>query len=202
MTVDVFDADPAAGGQPTTIYKSDERPAFYLYWAPDSRHVTFLTSEPNPDDIALRIAPADASAPSEIVRAAAPFYWDFVDPSRLILHTGSTGSEAFLGEVDLEGDSLENADILSGLFRAPAIGGDGASRAYVTAASDDPAGRRPTGGRGARWVDPSGGPGRWGRRILVRPDVDHPRLHRAKPGHGSSGADPVRAAPDRRSSHG
>ena len=139
VTVDVFDADPAAGGQPTTIYKSDERPAFYLYWAPDSRHVTFLTSEPNPDDIALRIAPADASAPSEIVRAAAPFYWDFVDPSRLILHTGSTGSEAFLGEVDLEGDSLETADILSGLFRAPAIGGDGASRAYVTAASDDPA---------------------------------------------------------------
>jgi hypothetical protein len=139
VTVDVFDADPEAGGQPTTIYESDDRPAFYLYWAPDSRHVTFLTSEPNPDDIALRIAPADASAPSEIVRAAAPFYWDFVDSSRLILHTGSTGSEAFLGEVDLSGDSFEDAAILSGLFRAPAIGGGGASRAYVTAAGDDPA---------------------------------------------------------------
>jgi len=31
------------------------------------------------------------------------------------------------------------AAILSGLFRAPAIGGGGASRAYVTAAGDDPA---------------------------------------------------------------
>ena len=139
VTVDVFDADPAAGGEPTTIYESDERPAFYLYWAPDSRHVTFLTTEPNPDDIALRIAPADASAPAEIVRAAAPFYWDFVDSSRLILHTGSPESEAFLGEVGLDGESLEGASIPSGLFRAPAIGGGGASRAYVTAASDDPA---------------------------------------------------------------
>jgi TolB protein len=138
-TVDVFDADPAAGGGPTTIYESDERPAFYLYWAPDGRHVTFLTTEPNPDDIALRIAPADASAPAEIVRADAPFYWDFVDSSRLILHTGSAGSEAFLGEVDLEGDSLEDAAIRSGLFRAPAVGGDGSSRAYVVAASEDPA---------------------------------------------------------------
>ena len=139
VTVDVFDADPAAGGEPTTIYESDERPAFYLYWAPDSRHVTFLTTEPNPDDIALRIAPADASAPAEIVRAAAPFYWDFVDSSRLILHTGSSESEAFVGEVGLDGESLEGASIPSGLFRAPAIGGGGASRAYVTAASDDPA---------------------------------------------------------------
>ena len=138
VTVDVFDADPAAGGEPTTIYESDERPAFYLYWSPDSRHVTFLTTEPNPDDIALRIAPADASGPAEIVRAAAPFYWDFVDSSRLIVHTGSTGTEAFLGEVDLDGESLEDAALLSGLFRAPAIGGDGASRAYVTAPSDDP----------------------------------------------------------------
>ena len=41
--------------------------------------------------------------------------------------------------MDLEGDSLEDAAILSGLFRAPAIGGGGASRAFVTAASDDPA---------------------------------------------------------------
>ena len=139
VTVDVFDADPAAGGEPTTIYESDDRPAFYLYWAPDSRHVTFLTTEPNPDDIALRIAPADASAPAEIVRAAAPFYWDFVDSSRLILHTGSPESEAFLGEVGLDGESLEDATIPSGLFRAPAIGGGGASRAYVTPASDDPA---------------------------------------------------------------
>ena len=202
VTVDVFDADPAAGGQPTTIYKSDERPAFYLYWAPDSRHVSFLTSEPNPDDIALRIAPADASAPAEVVRAAAPFYWAFVDSSRLILHTGSTGSEAFLGEVDLEGDSLEGAAIQSGLFRAPAIGGGGSSRAYVTAASDDPAAGEqlvveardgssrqeiPVAGAAAFSFDPTS------------TTLAFIALER---GHGSSGADPVRAAPHRRRRHG
>jgi TolB protein len=138
VTVDVFNADPAASGLPRRIYESTQRPAFYLYWTPDSRHVTFLTTEPAPDNIALRIAPADASGPSEIVRAAAPLYWDFVDSSRLLLHTGSTGSTAFTGEVDLEGASLEDDPIDSGLFRAPAVGGDGSSRAYVAAAGPNP----------------------------------------------------------------
>jgi TolB protein len=138
VTVDVFNADPVASGQPRRIYESADRPAFYLYWAPDSRHVTFLTTEPEPDGIALRIAPADASGPSEIVRAAEPLYWDFVDSSRLLLHTGSTGSTAFTGEVDLEGTSLEDDPIASGLFRAPAVGGDGSSRAYVASAGEDP----------------------------------------------------------------
>jgi TolB protein len=138
VTVDVFDADPAASALPRRIYESAERPAFYLYWAPDSQHVTFLTTEPNPDGIALRIAPADGSGPSEIVRAAAPLYWDFVDSSRLLLHTGSSGSTAFTGEVDLEGTSLEDDEIASGLFRAPAVGGDGSSRAYVVSAGEDP----------------------------------------------------------------
>ena len=138
VTVDVFNADPAASGLPRRIYESADRPAFYLYWTPDSRHVTFLTTEPAPDGIALRIAPADASGPSQVVRAAAPLYWDFVDSSRLLLHTGSTGSAAFTGEVDLEGTSLENETIDSGVFRAPAVGGDGSSRAYVTAAGEDP----------------------------------------------------------------
>jgi TolB protein len=140
VTVDVFDTDPASPAEPQRIYESSQRPPFYLYWTPDSRFVTFLTAEPTPDDIALRIAPADASAPDEVVRAASPFYWDFVDSSRLLVHTGSTGSEAFTGEVDLEGDALENSTIDSGLFRAPAIGGGGSSRAYVVAASDDPFG--------------------------------------------------------------
>ena len=138
VTVDVFDADPAGTGLPRRIYESADRPAFYLYWTPDSRHVTFLTTEPDPDGIALRIAPADGSQPSEIVRAAAPLYWDFVDSSRMLLHTGSTGSTAFTGEVDLEGTSLEDDTIESGLFRAPAVSGDGSARAYVASASADP----------------------------------------------------------------
>ena len=138
VTVDVFNADPNASGLPRRIYESTQRPPFYLYWAPDSRHVTFLTTEPAPENIALRIAPSDASGPSDIVRAASPLYWDFVDSSRLLLHTGSTGSAAFTGEVDLEGASFEDDPIDSGLFRAPAIGGDGSSRAYVVASGLDP----------------------------------------------------------------
>jgi TolB protein len=42
--------------------------------------------------------------------------------------------------VDLEGASLEDDPIDSGLFRAPAVGGDGSSRAYVAAAGPNPLG--------------------------------------------------------------
>lgn len=135
-SVTVFDADPAASTVPLVIYESIDRPPFYLYWAPDNRNVTFLTTEPV--GIALRIAPADGSAASTIVRQAAPLYWDFVDAGRVFVHTGSTGPEAFLGEVGLDGAALEDSAIASGLFRSPAVGGNGTSRAYVAAAGEDP----------------------------------------------------------------
>ena len=96
------------------------------------------------------------------------------------------------------GDSLEDAAIRSGLFRAPAIGGDGASRAYVTAASDDPA----DGDQlvveardgSIRQEIPVEGPPR------SRFDPTSTTLAFIAPNarHGSSAADPVRAAPDRR----
>jgi TolB protein len=140
VSVMVFDADPASTRLPITIYESAERLAFYLYWSPDSRSVTFLTTAPNPGDIALRLAPADGSAAARTVREAAPFYWDFVDASRLLVHTGSTGPEAFTGEVDLGGTSLEASPIVPGLFRAPAVAADGSSRAYVSSAGEDPSG--------------------------------------------------------------
>jgi TolB protein len=136
--IHVFDVAGDTDRPPTTIYESADRPPFYLYWTPDSQQVTFLTSQPAPTAIALRVAPADGSSEAEIVREAAPFYWDFVDPARLLLHTGATGSGAFVGEVDLEGASFEASAIESGLFRAPAVGGDGRSRAYVMPAGADP----------------------------------------------------------------
>ena len=65
-------------------------------------------------------------------------------------------------------------------------------------------GRRPTGGRGARWVDPSRGPGRWRRSVRLRPDLDHAGIHRGRCANRSSGADPRRPAtlPRRRDRRG
>jgi len=136
VAVTVLDAGTDPTDRPLNLYESTSQPAFYLYWSPDGEDITFLTSESV--GIALRVAPTDGSGPAEIVRQAAPFYWDFVDDDRLLVHTGSTGAEAFVGEVALDGGPLETSPPESGLFRAPAVAGGGAARAYVIADGEDP----------------------------------------------------------------
>lgn len=116
------------------IYTSDEQRPFYLSWSPDATHVTFLTNQA--DGIGLRIAPADGSAPATLIRRGAPLYWDWVDPARLLVHTGSGGPDAFLGEVDLEGTTLDAPSDRPGYFRAPAVSVAGSHRAWIGPGND------------------------------------------------------------------
>jgi TolB protein len=120
--------------EPIVIYESAEEPPFYLYWTPDSRQLTFLTTEA--DSLALRMAPADGSAPATSLREGAPMYWDFVDESRLFVHTGNVGPDEFLGEVTLDGTAQAGTESDGGFFRAPTISADGRLRAYLTTAAD------------------------------------------------------------------
>jgi TolB protein len=133
--IDVFTARTTGAGEtdPPIIYQNSDRPPFYLYWRPDGKALTFLTTEQT--DIALRIAPADGSHSEAIVRQGAPLYWDFADHDRLLVHIGTTGAGAFLGEVDLAGTSKEATALAPGVFRAPLISNDYRERAYV--ATDD-----------------------------------------------------------------
>jgi TolB protein len=121
-------ADPAAPTEPTVIYRSPDKQPFYLYWSPDSRQVTFLTTEPV--GLALRVAPADASSPGAILRQGAPLYWDWVDPTRALVNIAAGGPDAFLGEVGLDGAAGQPA-ATAGVFRSPAMTRDGSRRAYV-----------------------------------------------------------------------
>ena len=126
----------AAAGEPRVVYRSSDHPPFYLYWAPDSRQLTFLTTEPG--GIALRVAPADGSADATTIRTGAPLYWDWVDAGHLLAHIGGTGPEAFLGRVGLDGTADDPASnppggsSSPGTFRSPAMSRDGRYRAYVT----------------------------------------------------------------------
>ncbi len=130
--VDVFAAPDGASAatEPTIVYRAPGHPAFYLYWAPSGKALGFLTNEP--DGIALRYAPADASAPDTTVRNAAPMYWQWVDPTRLLVHSGGNAPGAFVGEVGLDGALAEPNAIQAGLFRAPGLSGSGAYLAYAT----------------------------------------------------------------------
>ena len=120
--------------QPTIIFRSPGRPPFYLYWTPDGRSVTFLATESA--SIALRIAPADSSAPLDgsgpgsILRTGAPLYFDWVNPGRLLLHVG-LGSDAFVGEVGPDGAAIEPPLPGTGLFRSASVSPDGRYVAYV-----------------------------------------------------------------------
>lgn len=126
----VFDAGEASPPPaPKPIYASDQSEPFYLSWSPDGRNVTFLTSEQ--DVIALRVAPADGSGPDTVVRRGAPMYWDWIDPGRLLVHAGSAGDDAFLGEIGLDRESDAATEVAPGSFRPPAVSRDGRLRAYA-----------------------------------------------------------------------
>ena len=133
----VFSVSTASGGAPVTtptvIYRSADHQPFYLYWTPDGSALTFLTTEPG--SIALRQAPADASGPDTTIRLGTPMYWTWVNGGQLIVHSGST-ADGFLGEIGLDGEDIRSVVDTPGMFRAPAVAGDGRYLAYVSARPD------------------------------------------------------------------
>lgn len=138
-SIHVFAVGPArpAGGSdepvvnPVVVYESRDAPAFYLYWTPDGQRVTFLTTEPEPAGLALRMVPADGIGAATIVRQGAPMYWDFVDDSRLFVHSGTGGSGGFLGEVRVDGAPFEGTERSAGVFRSPSVSIDDRFVAYL-----------------------------------------------------------------------
>ncbi len=132
-------AKPAVGPDPVVIYRSRDRAPFYLYWKPDGRQVAFLATEAV--GLGLRIAPADGSAPLDgsgpaaLIRQGAPLYFDWINAKRLLLHV-DVGSNAFTGEVGLDGKPIKPALKGSGIFRSAVVSHDGHDLAYVSSESD------------------------------------------------------------------
>jgi hypothetical protein len=121
---------------PTSVYEAAQGGPFYVYWAPNSTTLTFLSTEP--DGIALRMGSADGTQPVHIVRQAMPLYWAWSDKDRMLVHTGGDGPGAFLGEVSLDGTTTADLGVRPGDFRAPARSGDGRFRGYIVPATDTP----------------------------------------------------------------
>jgi TolB protein len=129
---------PTNGGtaaDPVILYHSADRPPFYLYWAPDGRRVTFLTTEPT--GLALRIAPADGSAPAAQIQSGAPLYWAWAGPDRLLVHSGIEGGGGFLGTIGLDGAALDRSAAAPGSFRVPAVTADARFRAFASPGSPE-----------------------------------------------------------------
>lgn len=137
----VFDApDGTSVPAPKVIFAKPGAAPFYLYWTPDGKEVSFLVTEA--DVLSLRLAPADGSAPVDgsgdgsVVRTGNPFYYDWLTGDRLLAHIG-TGSEAFLGELGIDGKSGTGFEA-PGDFRSAVVSPDHESIAFVRGATGGP----------------------------------------------------------------
>jgi hypothetical protein len=134
----VFDAVTAGSDavEPVVILKSATIDPSYLYWTPDGAGVSYLANEA--DDLSMRIAPADGSAPLDgsgpgaKVRSGNPFYYDWIGPDRLLAHIG-LGADAFLGEIGLDGEEVAPTLDGTGNFRSAVVSRDQASIGFVRA---------------------------------------------------------------------
>lgn len=126
----VFDAagDPSEPIEPLVIFEDPSIAPFYLFWTPDGRAVSFLASEGG--GLSLRLAPADRSGPSALVRTGSPFYYDWIGQDRLLAHIG-LGSDAYLGEIGLDGKPAAPAIGMSGDFRSAVVSHDQGYIAFV-----------------------------------------------------------------------
>ena len=111
---------------------------FYLYWAPDSRQVSFLTSTSGSSDLLLKVVPAGGGE-AQTLDAGQPYYWHWSpDSKRVLVHVGgaAVNAGARMSVLGLEdGVSESGLDHKPTYFQSPAWSPDG--RQALLAAETD-----------------------------------------------------------------
>lgn len=120
-----------SGGDAVELYENQDEAPFYLFWSPDSQHLTFLTS--HPEGIALHAAHVRALESSiERIAIGQPFYWDWSPESdELFIHSGGSGANARLETIDLRGETTAANFGEAGIFQAPGISPSGRFKAFA-----------------------------------------------------------------------
>ena len=112
-----------------------------LYWSPDGKRLTFLTSTTGSTASALQIVPA-AGGEATRLDAGNPFYWSWApDGSTIVVHAGGAGAayQSRLAFLNVEGAVYEEGLALRpAAFQTPAWSPDG-SRLLVAVQSGDQA---------------------------------------------------------------
>ncbi len=123
---------------PIEIFASREQHPIYLYWSPSTEWVSFLSSLPGSDSLAMQLAPA-AGGEIEVIDTGSPFYWDWAPHGMEVMaHVGGSaasnpeGAKLSLLQIDPVVREV-GLGIQPTQFQAPAYSPDGE---YVMLAGD------------------------------------------------------------------
>lgn len=121
-------------------FASETSTPFYLYWSPDSQHVSFLSGTSGGATLTLDLVPA-AGGEAKTLDVGNPFYWSWApDGKSMLIHVnGATqyDSGARLAMLTLEDTVVEDAfGVKPALFQAPEITPDGSQVLFAAEGED------------------------------------------------------------------
>ena len=119
------------GSAHTSLLTTGETAPFYLYWSPDSRSISFLSTLYGANDLLLQVLPATGGAPS-FIDMGQPFYWSWsADSSTILTHSGGSLAEQpekaaiKLFNLTAKGNAGTTLNYFPAFFQAPAYSPDG-----------------------------------------------------------------------------
>ena len=121
----------------TRILSGTRLRPFYLYWSPDSRMVSMLSSVDGEASLELGVAPAGSGGGYRALDHGAPFYWAWRSDSRAILVHANAGQPGTGGErlsvLSLDPQvSHEPIKAAAGMYQAPSFSPDGRTVAWAS----------------------------------------------------------------------
>ncbi|MCB0165623.1 MAG: PD40 domain-containing protein [Anaerolineae bacterium] len=130
----VLYVSPTVRAAPAVVYREEKSSPFYLYWAPDSQAISFLTQESG--GMAMRLVDLRQPENSRLLERGAPFYWVWSPKGdRLLMHVGgarSASQSAHLSFLDnRQNAQRQELDFAPGRFQAPAWTSNGETIFYV-----------------------------------------------------------------------
>jgi Tol biopolymer transport system component len=125
------------GRKLTRVLSGSRLRPFYLYWSPDSRSVSLLSSVEGESFLEMGMAPAGVEGAYRTLDQGSPFYWDWRADSRSIVVHVNTGQPGADGErmslLSLEPQlNRSEMGVDPGVFQAPSFSPDGKSIAYAS----------------------------------------------------------------------
>jgi Tol biopolymer transport system component len=105
------------------VFSNPGENPFYLYWSPDDKTLTYLSSTVSGQSVMLQSVPTDGGK-ATVIDTGNPYYWSWSpDGSAMIVHSGSETSSvpAHLSFLQTGSDIVEDQlDTIPASFQAPA----------------------------------------------------------------------------------